>query len=196
MDYTTTALVKTAMSSTEATDDTQIGKLVTAASRAIDRKLSGAISSTDYLKSETVTAEVGRGIADSDGMIWYWPHKPYLTAVTSFEYRYSPQADYLSILVAWAVVDNSKIQVFASAPRGKPFVRVSYTGGLASSQSALPEDIVEAATILAVRYYKEAKSGLSDSIGVAELGMLMYTKSWPVRVLDMLAPYRRIAPVW
>jgi hypothetical protein len=37
----------------------------------------------------------------------------------------------------------------------------------------------------------EIKSGLADSIGVAETGMMMYTKAFPVRLVEMLKPYRR-----
>jgi hypothetical protein len=196
MDYTTTALVKTAMGTSASTDDTQIAKLVTAASRAIDRHLAGAIRSDDYLKSETVSSELGRGIVDSNGVIHYWAHKPVITAVTLFSYAYDPVQALVSVDTTRIRTEGSQVMAYAYASRGRPFVTISYTGGLATTQAGLPEDVIEAATILGVRYYKEAKSGLSDSIGVAELGMLIYTKTWPIRVLDMLAPYARRIPTW
>lgn len=198
MDYTTAALVKTAMGTSGTTDDTQIAKLVTAASRAIDRKLARAVKSDDYLKSESVSGETGRGTADKDGVINYWAHKPVVTAVSAFSFTYSPLEAAISVTPVSSYIksEGPLIMAFVEAPRGRPFVTVSYTGGLASTQSGLPEDVIEAATVLAVRYYKEAKSGLSDSIGVAELGMLIYTKAWPARVLDMLMPYMRRVPAW
>lgn len=196
MDYTTTALVKTALGTSASTDDTQIAKLVTAVSRAMDRKMAGAINSADYLKSETVSSELGRGQAGSDGIILYFPRKPLVTAVTAFAYRFGPLESWLTVNVVGVAVDGARMQAYAYCGRGKPFVMTSYTGGLASSQANLPEDIIEAATVLTVRYYKEVKSGLADTIGVAELGTLIYTKAWPIRVLDMLEPYKRRVPVW
>jgi hypothetical protein len=196
MDYTTSALVKTAIGTSATTDDTQIAKLVTAVSRAMDRKMAGAVKSDDYLKSESVSAEAGRGLVGSDGIIHYWARKPLVTAVSAFSYNYSPVEAALTVATSYIKIDGYQIMAYASAVRGRPFVTVSYTGGLSASQAALPEDVIEAATVLTVRYYKEVKGGLSDSIGVAELGTLIYTKAWPVRVLDLLTPYMRRQPIW
>jgi len=69
-------------------------------------------------------------------------------------------------------------------------VKISFTGGF----NPLPDDLVNAATLLTIRFYKEVKTGLSDSIGIAELGMLQYTKAFPERLAAMLKPYRRIVP--
>jgi hypothetical protein len=48
--------------------------------------------------------------------------------------------------------------------------------------------------VLAARFYKEAQGGLTDSVGVAELGMIMYTKALPVRFTEMLTKYLRVQP--
>jgi hypothetical protein len=196
IDYTSTALVKTAMGATGSADDAQIAKLVTAASRAIDRKVGGAQATDGYFQSETVTGETGRGATDKDGVVWYYAHKVKVSAVATFEYRYMPQSSWLLANSSALVIEGNAIMAYASAPRGFPYIQVSYTGGLSSTQAGLPEDIIEAATVLAVRYYKEVKAGLGDTIGVAELGQLVYTKTWPSRVLDMLAPYMRRNPIW
>ena len=77
-------------------------------------------------------------------------------------------------------------------PRGVVRTKMSYIGGYGATLGELPPDLVEAATVLAVRLYREVKSGLTDTIGVAELGMLAYTKAWPVRVTEMLQPWKRV----
>ena len=41
--------------------------------------------------------------------------------------------------------------------------------------------MVEAVSILAARFYREAETGLSDQMGVAELTTMVYTKAWPIR---------------
>ena len=46
MDYTTVSRFKTELHATLAADDVLIGTLITAASRAIDRKVTGAIEPT------------------------------------------------------------------------------------------------------------------------------------------------------
>ena len=74
---------------------------------------------------------------------------------------------------------------------GKVFVLLDYAGGLAATTTDLPDDLQEVATMLSIRYYREAESGLQDSISVAELTQLVYTKAWPVRALDLLRPYMR-----
>jgi hypothetical protein len=62
---------------------------------------------------------------------------------------------------------------------------------LAEDVEDLPADLIELATLLAARFYKEAETGLNDAIGVAELGTLIYTKAWPIRFVAMLEPFIR-----
>jgi hypothetical protein len=49
----------------------------------------------------------------------------------------------------------------------------------------------EMVAILAARFYREAETGLSDQMGVAEMAQMAYTKAWPVRVTDQMGPYIR-----
>jgi hypothetical protein len=77
---------------------------------------------------------------------------------------------------------------------GPCWVTISYNGGLGTlSDSAytIPDDLVDVTTLLAIRFYREAESGLTDAIGVAELAQMVYTKAWPTRVIEMLQPYKR-----
>ena len=48
--------------------------------------------------------------------------------------------------------------------------------------------------MLALRYWKEAHAGMGDSVGVAELGKLVYTKAIPDEVLRILGPYSWTVP--
>jgi hypothetical protein len=73
-------------------------------------------------------------------------------------------------------------------------VQISYTGGYADTFDNLPADLVEAATVLAARYYREAEGGLTDAMGIVEIGQLVYTKALPARVADMLKPFKRKIP--
>jgi len=197
MDYTDLASVKTAMDTTKATDDTEIGVLITAVSRAIDRKLTGSPDSDDYFKIETVTDELIRGQIAKGGSVLCHPHKPKITSVTSIEYRFYPQNSWVAISPTYAAFDHRGIKIFSSfSERSEIFLKLSYVGGLFTDGETpiIPADFKEAATVLTVRYYKEVKSGLGDTIGVAELGTLVYTKAWPQRVLDLIAPYKRVVP--
>lgn len=195
MDYTTIDLVKQAMLGTEGTEDDLLARLVAAASRAIDHHCANE-RATDYFKSETLTDEVITGQLTPQGVLHCWPHKSLVDSVSELSWRSRPGA-------SWNTVDTDKLAINGNLvqgwletrqPVGRIQVQISYTGGLAEDTADLPADLVEATTLLTVRYYKEAQSGLSDSIGVAELGTLMYTKAWPIRVLEMLKPYKRVTP--
>lgn len=197
MDYTTLARVKQEMHAEAPTDDAMITTLITAASRAIDRKCTGVTDpdALDYFATATVTGELLPGLVDKRGVIICYPHKPYIDGVSSFEYRERPFDE-------WTVVDVSRIEMdglrVTAYPQVTSFsqrrvrVRIGYTGGLGLDVASLPADLVDAATILTIRYYREAEGGLSDAIGIAELASLVYTKAWPVRVLDALQPYVRM----
>ena len=79
--------------------------------------------------------------------------------------------------------------------RGQPFlVTISYTGGMGASVDALDPNIVDATTVLAIRKYKEERSGMSDVVGVVELGTVSYSKGVPASVERDLAPFKRVTP--
>lgn len=195
MDYTTLAKVKAEMHATLTTDDTVLGTLITAASRAIDRKVTQTAdpNGLDYFSLAAIS-ETLRGQADSDGTVWVYAHKPRVTAVSAFRYRERP-------IDEWVTVDAARIDfhgleilaypVNTNITHKRVTVEATYTGGLAAAVADLPADLVEVATLLTIRFYKEAESGLGDAIGVAEMATMIYTKAWPVRALDMLNPFMR-----
>ena len=198
MDYTTLERVKLeAIKTGLNTDDDLIEILITSASRAIDRKITGSASVANYFLMEDVANEVGRGIIDKDGNLMIAPHKSVVNSIAAMSYRTTPAKEWTLIeedlyypdeqfAVAWGV--------FSGSYPGKVFFKISYNGGLAEEVDDLPADLVELATMLATRYYKEAETGLTDAIGVAELGTIIYTKAGPVRAMDMLQPFMRVVP--
>jgi hypothetical protein len=197
MDYTTPALVKAALRITEPTDDTLLARLVTAASRAIDRKVTGAPDSdaADYFELGAVADELLLGIVDQEGSLVCYPHKAAIAAVSALAHRRRPDEDWQTVPPARIEVERNRVVAWLDlGDRAFRRVRISYTGGLAATQPELPADLVEAATLLAARFYREDESGLSDSVGVAELGQMMYTKAWPVRLVEMLRPFNRVPP--
>ena len=193
MDYTDLYRVKEALGTGESGDDTLLSTCITAASRAMDRYVTRAVNSDNYFALETKTNEEISGRIDAEGSVVCWPRKPVTSSVSSMSWRARPRD-------SWAAVESSDIQIHdaritayeQTIARGMVRVRISYTGGFATVVNELPEDLVEVATVMTVRFYREIKSGLTDSIGVAELGTLLYTKAIPVRVAEMLKPYQRV----
>lgn len=197
-DYTTVARVKEEMhiTSGSSVDDGLIAKLVTAASRAWDRKCAGVPDAVDYFISGSVVEEKLVGQIDYSGTsIICYPHKPIIESVQYFEYR--PR-----IIDTAYTVDPSRIEVsgprVTAYPATMPYdypsrcnVTISYYGGLGATVDDLPEDMQEAVAILTARFYREAESGLADQIGIAELGSMIYTKAWPIRVLELAQIYMR-----
>lgn len=190
-DYATLSAVKAALGSSETTDDSLLASLITQASRAIDRYCAGFVDSDDYLVSASVTDEILPALVSADGVLFCWPRKPKVESVSALAYRFDPREAWQSVTAAYAVVDGYTVSAGVSERRGKAQVKISYIGGF----DPLPDDLVNAAILLAVRFYKEIKSGLTDSIGVAELGTLQYTKALPARVVEMLRPYKRMVVV-
>ena len=199
MDYTTTARIRQELHSTSTDDETLLAVFATAASRSIDRFCTGVIDpdANNYFALETVSGELLEGQADyAAKTIRVYPHKPFITSVQSFSY----QKDIVSPAYS---VDPARIRINGQAviayPSSIPLdeyptkvdVLISYSGGLAVSGSALPDDLIDLATMLAIRFYREAETGLQDAIGVAELGTMTYTKALPARVKEGLMNYKR-----
>lgn len=196
MDYTTVARVKLEMHASANTDDALLATLVTAASRAIDRKCCGVPDAVDYFKLEDITSEKLEGLVDYTGeQIICYPHKPIVNSVSSFTFQ-------KNIVNTSYTVDASRIET--SGPRvtaypstmpldfpSKCLVTMNYNGGLGVTSGSLPDDLQEIATILTVRFYREAETGLADQIGVAEMSTMIYTKAWPIRCLEQIQPYIR-----
>ncbi len=196
MDYTTLANVKQAIGATENTDDALISRLITEASRVIDRYCAGSSNSDNYLEQETITDLVIDGLGDAKGNILCHPPKPRIISVSAASYRPSPLDSWLSIAADHVQIKGSSVWLFAGASERYGLqVKLSFTGGLAAATANLPGDIVNAADLLSIRFYREIKSGVTDSIGVAELGTLQYTKALPVRVVELLKPWRMLVRI-
>lgn len=189
-DYASLSAVKAALGSNETTDDALLATLITQASRAIDRYCAGFTNSDDYFIREAIANEQLLGNVAWDGSLYCWPCKPRVENVTAISYRFYPDGQWIAINTERVAVDGYTVIAWRVAPLGygKVQVRISYVGGF----DPLPADLENATVLLSVRFYKEIKSGLTDSIGVAELGMLQYTKAFPARVIEMLRPYKRI----
>lgn len=198
MDYTTVDLVKESMDGKETTQDLVLAKFVTRASRYLDKLCTSQPDVSNYFMLETIAnEELTNGVVDYAGNLTVFPHKPVITSVSAIEYRYSLRDSWTAGNAAWVSCQQSMVVFEGSmSPSDRIYTRISYTGGLAAAVADLPPDFVDLATVMTIRLYKEARSGLGDSIGVAELGELIYTKAFPQRVMDMLntAYYMRTAP--
>lgn len=197
MDYTTLAFVKEAMNSQETVQDTVLSNFITRASRYIDKLCTSQSNVVDYFKSEAVLNEIlTNGVIDFAGRLTVFPHKPVVTTVTALAYRYSLRDSWVDADLTLVIPMQEMVMCEAAIPTwDMGFVKISYTGGLAATVADLPPDFVDLATVMTVRLYKEARSGLGDAIGVAELGTMIYTKAFPQRVINMLTnSYARIAP--
>jgi hypothetical protein len=189
MDYTTLNRVKQEMHvqnmSGSGLDDSLVSTLITAASRAIDRKCTGVPDASNYFVLESIVNERLQGQMDSTGMILLYPHKPIIQSVTAFSYQQDITQPITTVTMDRVEADGPRVMVYPQNNPlqypGKVRANISYTGGLATSGSTLPDDLQEIAAILVVRFYREAETNLSDSIGVADMASLIYTHAWPVR---------------
>ena len=188
MDYTDLTRVKQAMDSAESYKDDVLSDYITRASRLLDRLCTSQPNVSDYFMQEDVANEVlTNGAIDYDGRLFVWPHKPIITAVTALAVRYSLKSGWNAVDTTLISIEQDAVMFEGALPYSeRVYAQISYTGGLGKTLTDLPQDIVDAATLMAVRLYKEARSGLGDSIGVAELGTLVYTKAYPTRVMDLL----------
>ncbi len=197
MDYTTAARVKAHLRIQGAGDDALLAVLATAASRAIDRKCtqSPAPEAVGYFALET-RSETLRGLVDGRGVLQVWPHKPDLSSVESLAYRHTPLEAWLAVATERLALTGGQVEVWPveTLRPGRYAVQMTYTGGYGADVDALPADLVEAATVLAARYYREAETGLTDAMGIAEIGQLVYTKAMPARVEELLQPFVRRVP--
>lgn len=196
MDYTDIPRVRGALGAQENVDDAILEGKITEASRTLDQVAVGlGVSNVaDYFQYQASIVEDLRAIINSDGQMVCYPRKPEVTGVGSFQYRATPLQSWLSVNVAHVEYFNGVVQAWGPFPRGRYTVRLDYSGGLGATLDDLPADLINAATVMAVRLYREEKSGLTDTIGVAELGTLQYTAALPTRVVKMMQPYRRMYP--
>jgi hypothetical protein len=199
MDYTTLANVRADAHIVETTDDALISRKITQASRAIDRLVTGREDAIDYFKSEAISGEILSGyrnpLIDNHGRLLAWPHKPIITAVSAIAFRMDPTQGWQSLDTQSLMISGGKaVEVWGTFLRGRSMVQISYTGGLGAATANLPDDLQELATLLTIRFYKESQSGMSDTIGINDLGTVQYIKALPIRVQDGLARYTRNVP--
>lgn len=197
MDYTDLARVKSAMDSKEVAEDLTLSDYITRASRIVDRLTVGISGVSNYFAEEDIVDEVlTNGVIDYANVLTVFPHKPLIKSVLSISYRYG-------MTYQWIPGNPERIftQLDTLTYEGgclpyieRLYVKLSYTGGFGKTVDTLPDDLVDITTLMAIRLFKEERSGLGDSIGVAELGTLQYTKAFPIRVLSTLQMYARISP--
>lgn len=200
MDYTTVNRVKQELhiQSSNLVDDALLAVLVTTASRAWDRKCTGVmdVDADDYFKLETVASETLEGQIDYLGKsIICYPHKPIIKSVSSFSYKENLVETAYTVDVSRIEVDGPRVRAYPSSMYlfypSKCRITIAYSGGLGATVADLPDDMQEAVAILTARFYREAETGLTDQIGVAELATMVYTKAWPIRVTETLDIYKR-----
>lgn len=196
MDYTTLALVKDEIHGQTTGRDTLITRLVTAVSRQIDRHCAQrqTADTDDYFALATVSNELLRSQVWQYTRIICFPHKPTIATVTALSWRASPVDAWSSVDLSSVDIENPRVIAYAAIPEDNIRVRISYSGGLSATQGGLPADIIQAATVWAARAFKEAATGLTDQIGIDELGILSYVKAMPTIVEKSLQPYMRIVP--
>ena len=197
MDYTTLALVKASMDGKETAEDTTLSWYISAASKYLDKLCTSQPLAPDYFKLETVVDEfLTNGVVDHAGRLTVFPHKPVVSSVSAISYRSSMAQPWVSGDALYAQpVEGMVIFEGSLSYSDLIYTKISYTGGLAATVADLPKDFIDLATLMTVRLFKEARSGLGDSIGVVELGEMIYTKAFPQRLIDSITrTYGRTAP--
>lgn len=194
MEYTTPAMIRSASDGKETTlDATRLPEVCAAASRAIDRLCTGVPGESDnYLLLESVTNQILKGTVDANGGLLCYPRKPRVVSVSSLSWRWSPRDLWETVEPDLVTMDGYTVRAWTTIPdRGDSQVRISFSGGLAAEQKDLPADVVDFATMLAIRILKEERGGMSDVVGIDQMGVLLYTKSFPERLMRSLDPYVR-----
>jgi hypothetical protein len=202
MDYTSLALVKQeiisgGVPSISSQFDALITRLISAASADIEEYCTQTRqpNCANYFKSESVADEILRGIAYvPDGNFVIWPHKPYISSVSAISYRVNPTHQWETADVNNVEIQGTSVLVWEGGPSDQFQVKVSYVGGLGADLASLPASLIEAATVLAARYFKEASTGLPDTIGLSDIGVLTYSKTMPIRVKASLDRLKRVVP--
>ena len=197
MDYTTLAYAKAVLDNVEVADDDLLTKAIAAASRFIDHHCTGVFrpEADNYFELAEVADEQIRGLIDRQGRLLCHPRKSNVNSVAALAYRPSPRHDWENVEPDLIEIDGGRVLAWTQFfGRGQVRLKISYSGGLAATPDELPADLREIANVLAVRFYREDKAGLSDAIGVTELGTLFYTKALPPRVVKMMTTYTRVIP--
>jgi hypothetical protein len=171
--------------------------VIPAASRAWDRKVTQSKTSDamNYFMTEAVTSENIEGQINAKGEVCCFPHKSEILSVSAFSYQSSIISALNSVDPARIKARGGKVTAYptnlGACKPSKCDVILSYVGGSGSSVDDLPGDMIDAVTLLAIRFYREVETGLGDQIGIAELATIIYTKAWPIRCMDSLSIFMR-----
>ncbi len=187
---------------TNAAENALLRRLITRASRRIDHHCTGrsSLDADNYFLAETKTQERIVGWLNSYGDLTFYLHKPYITAVTAISYTLDLGAAYNDLTAAdlarcW--IDGSPLITIRMGIVTRPqkvYGKITYAGGLAATVADLPDDIRGAASMLTLRLYRMGETGMSDEVGVTDLGTIIYTTALPIDVADALRDYVRAAP--
>jgi hypothetical protein len=200
LNYTDAITIRNAMGGQENAQDTLLEKFAGIASRSVDHicAQTGDPGCIGYFALEPVTGEsLTNAVIDQFGHLVCYPHKSSVRSVASLAYAAEPDLTPIPVPTDLVVVRGHAVEAWLdlSSLRGRPLlVTLSYTGGMASSLQGLDPILVDCATVLAIRKYKEERSGMSDVVGVVELGTITYTEGIPASVVRDLTPFRRVAP--
>lgn len=198
MDYTTLERVKSAMGAEETRGDAIISDYITRTSRLLDRLSTSQPNVSNYFMQEDITDEIlTNGVINWMGELAFYPHKPVINSISALAYRFSLHDTWRDADPTYVICEEESVTFEGPLPQTqRVFVKVSYNGGLAESVEDLPADLIDIATAQTIRLFKEERSGMSDIVGVVELGTLSYSKAFLQRVTDTLnaGGYARIAP--
>jgi hypothetical protein len=192
MNYTTRERVRRNLDNISPDDNDLLDNAIASASRIIDTLATGvSVGSDNYFTLEDIVNQEIYGQVNQCGYIVTWLRKATVNSIASFEYRLTPAQGWVT--VATTEIDGNKVVAYTNLlVRQRVRCRLSYNGGLADDPEDLPSDLLEMATLMAVRLYREGKSSLSDAIGVAELGQMQYTKAMPARFMEEIKRYKRV----
>jgi hypothetical protein len=200
MDYTTLTRLQNDLDNKISGQETELSQCIADASRWIDHEVTGVGDDTclNYFALESKT-ETLFGRLTNTGTVVVYPRKPFVASVQSMSWRLNPRFTLntlnLGVNNDSIIIDGMRVECYDNniwnvRPQ-EVMVQITYVGGLATSGSALSDNLQRTCSVMAIRLYREIKGGLTDAIGVAELGQLVYTKAVPLTVLKWLDPYRR-----
>jgi hypothetical protein len=193
-DYTTTAVLKTALGITGSDRDTELGLCVTAASRAIDRL-------TRRRDGDFAAQTLTRYFAPERGDLLRVPPLQSITTLKTdenedgtFEVTWSVSGSYRDYLLwplngpPYTKIEVDKANGRYEFPVGQKTVEIAGSWGLAAT---VPGDIARACIILATRLSNRAKTP-EGIMGNTEAGLMRIAQVDP-DVMALVAPYIDVA---
>ena len=189
MAYATVTEIKTSLNKTDNTDDGVLVQLLDAASENIDRFCNRP---DGFMADTTATARLYRGSGTG------WQRIDEFVEVSTVKVKPSSTSSYET----WTSSDylecagDERFPNYNPTVQGKPYdaLRVDPNGDYTifyqdgtyptveitakwGYATQVPYSIKTACIMQAERWYKRMKSGMSDTLASAEIGMLMYTRS-------------------